>query len=119
VFCSAQVDFTNKDIHFLSFLLVLFKLLRQFHLSQALVLIGRILPQLINLIFLDPYLLTPSQNSSIVKILIINWLTYLVRLLIHLILIKLLAQQLILRELNPIFLTLLVVLSLTNSLILQ
>jgi len=69
---------------------------------------------LINLIFLNILLLVPGQNPGIAIILMNNWLTSSVILLIHLMLIKPLVLHLILGELKPIFLIILTVLSLTS-----
>ena len=83
------------------------------------ILIGRMFPlilllTIIQLIDLLP-LLVHGQNPVRVIILINNWLTYLVDLLIYLILIRLPVLILIQEELKPAFLTLSAALSLTSS----
>ena len=108
-------------------LLILFSLAKQFHLSlaqvlslQTTILIGRMLLLLILLLTwhpIDLLSLTYSQNPIRVIILISSWLIYLVNSQTHLMLIKLLVLILILGKLKPVFLTPLVALSLTSSII--
>ena len=126
--CNNQDTFTKEANYLLGFQFILFNLLGQSCLSlaqvlflQIMILIRRILQLLILLvilIILTTLRLTYGQNSSIVMILLINnWPTFLVILLIYSILIKSLVLILIQRKLKLAFLIHLAVLSLTSSII--
>ena len=125
MFHNVQDIFIKETNYLQNFHLILFNLPRQFYLSlaslQTMILIGRILSLLILLLIwhlIDLLLLlTYSQNSIAVIILISSWLTYLVNLQTLSMLIKLPVLILIQGKLKLISPTLLVALNLISSII--
>ena len=125
---NAQDKFTKEAIHLRGLCLVQFNLAEQLCLFlaqvlflQTIILIGRMLLLILLLTIIQlidlHLLLTHGQNPVRVIILMNSWLTYLVDLLIHLILIRLLVLILIQGELKPASPTPSVALSLISSII--